>query len=272
VTHSHARGAVRCGGRIGVLAVVLGGSLVSVGCGDDVVASRGGDGSAESAASRDAGSGQDSAGGHDSAAAQDSASHQDSASGHDASQDAPLDVVVGPTKVVFVSSHVYTGDLGGLSGADAKCQALAVAASLSGTFKAWLSDSLASAATRLTHSTGPYKLPDGTLVAKDWSQLTSGALVSYIEETETGGLPPPSNTGCTCVGPDAGPASAAAWSDTDDTGKLIDSALDCDNWTSTVSLSSNWGAVYPPSAEDWSAACSGYPGCSAVASLYCLEQ
>jgi hypothetical protein len=262
---------------------LLGASLLSVGCGGDVVASRGGgdgggDGGAEAAPSRDAGRDQESTGGQDSMAALDSANHQDSAnhpdaaSGLDASPDVASDVIAGPSKFIFVSSETYTGDLGGLSGADAKCQALAEAASLPGTYKAWLSDGFTSAATRLTHSTGPYTLPDGTLVANDWGQLTSGSLISYIEETETGGLPPPSNTECNCVGADAGPASAAAWTDTDYTGALVDSSLDCDNWTSTVSVNSDWGAVYPPSAGDWASACSGYPGCSGLASLYCLEQ
>src|SRR5207248_2675590 len=48
--------------------------------------------------------------------------------------------VVMVNKRVFVTSVMYDGNLGGLAGADAKCQARATAASLSGTYKAWLSD------------------------------------------------------------------------------------------------------------------------------------
>jgi hypothetical protein len=278
VTHSIARNAQRQPGRIGVSAVMLGASLLAIGCGGaDLVASSSGEGGADAAPPRDAVSSvEDSAGGHDSPAVLDSASRKDSAGGQDASQDVSQDVesdvLLGPTKIVFVSSQTYTGNLGGLSGADANCQTLAAAAGLSGTFKAWLSDGSVNAATRLAHSTVPYTLPDGTLVAKDWSQLTSGALVSYIEETETGGLPPPSNTFCGCEGPDAGPSSAAAWTDTDAMGALVDPAFDCSNWTSAVSPNSDWGAVYPPSAADWASSCSGAPGCGAFASLYCLEQ
>ena len=44
-------------------------------------------------------------------------------------------------KTVFVSSQTYDGNLGGLAGADAKCQGLADAAGLKGTFKALLLDS-----------------------------------------------------------------------------------------------------------------------------------
>lgn len=45
------------------------------------------------------------------------------------------------TKRVFVTSTTYDGNLGGLAGADAKCQARANAATLGGTWKAILGDS-----------------------------------------------------------------------------------------------------------------------------------
>ena len=44
------------------------------------------------------------------------------------------------TKIIFVTSIGYTGNLGGETGADAKCQARANVANLDGTFKAWLLD------------------------------------------------------------------------------------------------------------------------------------
>src|SRR5262249_60557677 len=79
-------------------------------------------------------------------------------------------------KLVFVSSTTYTGNLGGLSGADAKCQSLATSAGHAGTFKAWLSDDVTDAKSRLTHSTMPYVLVDGTIVATGFTDLTSGTL------------------------------------------------------------------------------------------------
>jgi hypothetical protein len=42
-------------------------------------------------------------------------------------------------KIVFVTSQTYTGNLGGHTGADQKCKALALAAGLLGNFKAWIS-------------------------------------------------------------------------------------------------------------------------------------
>jgi hypothetical protein len=61
---------------------------------------------------------------------------------------------------VFVTSTIYMGYLGGLDGADAKCQSVANAAQLGGTFKAWLRDDTTAARDRLNHATGPYVLVD----------------------------------------------------------------------------------------------------------------
>ncbi len=106
-----------------------------------------------------------------------------------------------PAKLVFVSSTSSNGNLGGLSGADSKCQALADAAGLSGEFKAWLSDSSFETKDRLTHSTGPYvkinpdfvetdpfpPRPDEFIyVAASWRDLTDGTLLSPIDSDERG--------------------------------------------------------------------------------------
>lgn len=40
----------------------------------------------------------------------------------------------------FVTSGVFTGNLGGIAGADQKCQAAAAGANLTGSWKAWISD------------------------------------------------------------------------------------------------------------------------------------
>ena len=67
----------------------------------------------------------------------------------------------------------YRGDLGGLIGADAKCQAAANNAMtpLPGTYKAWLSDSTDSAKSRLTQSANPYVRTDGVQIAADFASL-----------------------------------------------------------------------------------------------------
>ncbi len=65
-------------------------------------------------------------------------------------------------KTVFVTSATFKSNLGGLAGADDKCQAEADdAASIvpSGIYLAWLSDGTDSPDTRFTKSSHPYVLP-----------------------------------------------------------------------------------------------------------------
>jgi hypothetical protein len=89
-----------------------------------------------------------------------------------------------PAARVFVSSATYPGNLGGVRGADATCQALAVASGLGGSWMAWISDDTTSPSIRFTRSTAPYALVDGTVVASSWSALTSGRLGHGVDHDE----------------------------------------------------------------------------------------
>jgi hypothetical protein len=165
---------------------------------------------------------------------------------------------------VFATSATYDGNIGGLAGADADCQSLATAAGLAGTFKAWLSDSTTSAASRLTHGNG-YVLVGGTLVAVNWTQLTSGGLEHSIDLDENG-MPL---------------SSSGVWTDTDTDGDISDnldnSPDNCTNWTTNVySQSSGAGGEGfggEASAVDgaWTQGTAAY-ACSATLRLYCLQQ
>jgi hypothetical protein len=170
------------------------------------------------------------------------------------------------TKYVFVTSAQYPASLGGLAGADSGCQALAKAAKLPGTYKAWLSDDTSSAAARLTHSTVPYVLSDGaTVVASDWNQLTSGTLNHAIDLTERGNAPP---TTSYCA-----PGASTVWTDTATTGAEYAVGNNCSNWTGGSSQAWLGGATFTN--WEWTAYCSGSAFCSnaaIVASLYCVEQ
>jgi hypothetical protein len=130
------------------------------------------------------------------------------------------------SKIIFVSSMVYTGNLGGLDGADGKCQTLAMAVNppLPGSYKAWLSSSTTAAKDRLTHSVGPYVLVDGkTKVANDWNDLTSHTWLSLtrnplphaINITEKGDPAP--TTGTAHCGGDTTPR---VWTNTKADGNL----------------------------------------------------
>lgn len=94
------------------------------------------------------------------------------------------------TKTVFVTFNSFrVTDLGGVLGADQICNDRAAASGLLGDFKAWLSDSNSSPATRFNRSGQDYVLPGGTVIAQGWADLTDGVLLAPINETETGTEP-----------------------------------------------------------------------------------
>lgn len=87
-------------------------------------------------------------------------------------------------KVIFVTSQTYTGNLGGLAGADAICQALADGVNAivpEGEYVALLSTSdfeVINAAGRLTPTSGPIVRPDGVPVAENFARLFGTQSVS----------------------------------------------------------------------------------------------
>lgn len=90
-------------------------------------------------------------------------------------------------RVVFVTSTTYTGDLGSALDADGECAAVAAAAGLPGSFRAWVSDAGTSPAARLdTSFAGVYQRTDGQPIAVGWSDLTDGALMHPIALDEFG--------------------------------------------------------------------------------------
>ncbi len=103
---------------------------------------------------------------------------------------ASVQVVCAADRLVFLSSLTYTGAIGGIAGADARCQALAVGAGLRGMrpsrFLAWYSGGTVTPASRFSRSTVPYVLVNGTVVANGWSDLTDGTLAHAINLTEGG--------------------------------------------------------------------------------------
>jgi hypothetical protein len=176
----------------------------------------------------------------------------DSGSGHEVDAGCHPDV---PTtfKRVFVSSEVLSGPLGSLDDMDAKCQLLADAQCLGGTWKVWLSDDNASPATRMTKANKvPYKRIDGQTVADNWSDLTDGDLKVSIGITELGA-----------------PVSGFVWTSTTTSGYSFVS-LTCDNWHSALPTFSaktgNCGTATSSWTHQDDAPCSG------EARIYCFEQ
>ncbi len=89
---------------------------------------------------------------------------------------------------IFVTSTASTGDLGGLAGADATCNARAQAAGLPGTYVAFLSTSSVDAPGRLGASAGPFARTDGVIVGSSVADLCDESLAAPIELDEFGVL------------------------------------------------------------------------------------
>lgn len=121
--------------------------------------------------------------------------------------------------VAFVTSAQYTAALGGLAGADEKCQMAAGSAGLPGTFVAWLGDASTSAAGRLGNASG-WVRTDGLVFATDRDALLSGRASYPLMLTETG-TPVSGNgfayvfTGAQGIGGAGVPDDCGSWSLTD---------------------------------------------------------
>jgi hypothetical protein len=164
----------------------------------------------------------------------------------------------------------FDGNFGGVTGADAKCQAAATAAGLGGMFKAWISgnDVLTSPSMRFVHSAQPYRLVDGTLVANDWNDLTDGTIANPINKTELGASYMGFVFSHTLV--DGTPGLFGS-----PTKNCYGDDCSCDNWTNA----NGGGTPTPGSAvaqsyatgKEWTDY-SFYNGCNSKTPIYCFQQ
>lgn len=192
----------------------------------------------------------------------------------DASSDGAVDGVVDAVatvdarpagKRVFVTSSTYAPNFGSVAVADTICHTTA-SSKLGGTWRAWISlPAPNDVATRLTHSTGPYVLVDGTtIVANSWTDLISGSIKHAIDQDENAG---PLQTATGCI--DA--SCFSTWTATDATGAYTPS-FDCIGWTDTGANPGITGNTAATTTE-WTRRNTIFSnGCSLRARLYCFEQ
>jgi hypothetical protein len=123
-------------------------------------------------------------------------------------------------RLVFLSSITYKGGkIGGVEGANAKCQLLAEKAGYdnSENFVAWLSDAVHSPAKDFLHTPGvPFVRADGVRIADDWDDLIKNGPHEGIFVTEKGETF----------------LDVWVWTGTTPSGILLDPAAHCKAWTS----------------------------------------
>jgi cysteine-rich repeat protein len=160
--------------------------------------------------------------------------------------------------MTFISSMKWKGDLGGLDGADSKCNTLA-AGKQPGIYKAWLSDGTDDPAARLHKSTKPYIRPDNAKVADDWAKLISVDLLNTINRTESN----QAVTGAMCN------SEALVWTNTlkDGTAEGTDH---CADWKDATMGLNGAGGLATAKGVQWTDLC--LPKCDTPARIYCIEQ
>jgi len=128
-------------------------------------------------------------------------------------------------KKVFVTSQTWRGTLGGVSGANDKCQARANAAGLDGAYYAWISDSRSSSSPSRRFDRNdyldslPYYLVDGERVADNWGSLAS-TLQHSINVNEYG----------------QGTGSGRVWTNTNRSGDRRATERSCFDWSNRASI------------------------------------
>ena len=166
------------------------------------------------------------------------------------------DVCTRTAYMVFVTSLKYNGKLDGLSGADAKCNALAKG-KVPGIYKAWLSDENTGATARLFHSDKPYIRPDTMKIADDWNDLLSADdLIFPINRTE----------GNVAINGNA----CEVWTNTKAADGGSKDGVHCNNWTDQMNNMKGNAGIATSKGPTWTESCSIQ--CDTMGRLYCFEQ
>ena len=183
-------------------------------------------------------------------------------------------------KLVFLTSASFTGDLGGLAGADALCSALADDAGLipppedgeqplAAPYRAWLSASEGSVDSRFAKHGLPYITRTGEVIAWSWDELTDPAVLKpQITQTELADVNMPAQR---------------SWTNTRGDGTLASPTLHCGDWTlGDANLQGRVGTtsvdldqpITPELIEAWThlAGPVGVFACDYAYHLYCVEQ
>lgn len=184
--------------------------------------------------------------------------------------------------IAFVSRDPYTGNLGGIAGADTKCEAMALdipqPPMSKGPFRAWLSQRIgleqveggspSGETTRFSSCGRPYYRPDGALLAESYGALVDNKPIVPISVDQF--VMP--------VSLDAPEANTNVWTATTNGGFPMQDMwkdLDCYDWNEdNLDLGEDFhGRIGDLSSkDDWTNAPKKLLDCGEKAHLYCFEQ
>ncbi|MBS3071114.1 DUF1554 domain-containing protein [Candidatus Pacearchaeota archaeon] len=162
-------------------------------------------------------------------------------------------------RIIFLSSSQYKGDLGGLVGADLKCNNLAEDSNLEGTYMAWLSSSVVDARDRIPQGEGdlPYVRNDAqkTVIADNLNDLLDNTIDNPIRYNEKG----------------VDEFSIDAWTGTDGDGTLYEAFLigTCNSWTSSSFFNTARHGDSGKVNEGWTS--DGIDDCNVHNRIYCIQ-
>ena len=171
------------------------------------------------------------------------------------------------TKRIFTTSTTYNGNLGGIAGADTKCQTRADAAGLGGTWKAIVS---------IGNSNSPLTDKAKGRIGYDWDVLTNVHGVPLISSYQIWVVEDLSNGQFKGVALNmrmefdefGNKVSGVAWSGSTDEGEP--SGNDCNDWTSnSAAFDGTYGLTYDRTAN-WIS--NTTLDCANNFRLYCVEQ
>ena len=158
-------------------------------------------------------------------------------------------------RVMFLTSATYTGNLGGIAGANDKCNAAAVVnpALMRATFGAWISTGASSAAKRFAKDARPIVAPNGdSLAPGGWPDLARVPHSSKILSDENGTLVT---------------ANFVVWTGTAANGDDLPGGSSCSDWTTD----SGMGVAGDADKLDEAWTNDAAKVCSTSGHLYCLE-
>ena len=161
---------------------------------------------------------------------------------------------------IFVTSSKWDGKLGGLGGADSKCNSAAQGAGLSGNWGAILSDSSTTAKSRTTVNGPVYNL-NGDKIADDSTDLWDGNIDSDVAYDESG----------TDIS-GSGSMDDWAWTGSDSGGGTRSSKV-CSNWTSDANGPNGALGDSGDSGSEWleETYSNGDDNCDQSHRLYCID-